>query len=178
MTTDDQIRWYVMRAYKAEKKAEEVLAAAGIEHYVPKTYALRIYHGVKSKHLVPAIPSMVFVHASRDRIVEFKQAGGNFLQFVTWKQGNESVPLVVPDRQMEDFIRVSGQYELNTVYLRPDEVDLAKGTKVRILGGLLDGVEGVFLRVKGKRDKRLVVWVERVIATAVDISPELIQVIE
>ena len=86
--------------------------------------------------------------------------------------------MVVPDRQMADFIKVSNQYEVEKVYLKPEEVDLAKGTRVRILGGPFDGVEGLFLRVKGKRDKRLVVWVERVIATAVDISPDLIQVIE
>ena len=177
MDADGQIRWYVMRAYKAEKRAEETLAAEGMEHYVPKTYALRVYHGVKSRHLVPALPSLVFVHASHDDIVDFKRRH-NFLQFITGKRGVKSEPMVVPDRQMTDFIKVSSQYEADTVYLKPEEVDLTKGTKVRILGGPFDGVEGLFLRVKGKRDKRLVVWVERVIATAVDISPDLIQVIE
>ena len=166
-----------MRAYKAEKKAEETLSAAGIEHYVPKTYALRVYHGVKRRHLVPAIPSLVFVHASHDQLVDFKR-GHNFLQFITGGRGADNEPMVVPDRQMADFIKVSNQYEVEKVYLKPEEVDLAKGTRVRILGGPFDGVEGLFLRVKGKRDKRLVVWVERVIATAVDISPDLIQVIE
>ena len=177
MDTDGQIRLHVMRAYKAEKKAEETLSAAGIEHYVPKTYALRIYHGVRRRHLVPAIPSLVFVHASHDQLVDFKR-GHNFLQFVTGGRGSDSEPIVVPDRQMADFIKVSDQNEADTVYLKPEEVDLTKGTKVRILGGPFDGVEGLFLRVKGKRDKRLVVWVEKVIATAVEVSPELLQVIE
>ena len=176
MNPDTQIRWHVMRAYKAEKKAEEALSAAGIEHYVPRIFALRVYHGVKRRYLVPAIPSLIFVRASHDALVDFKR-GHNYLQFVTGKSA-QSEPIVVPDRQMEDFIKVSGQNEADTVYLKPEEVDLTKGTRVRILGGPFDSVEGYFLRVKGKRDKRLVVWVERVIATAVEISPDLIEVIE
>ena len=177
MKADDQIRWHVMRAYKAEKKAEETLSAAGIEYYVPKIYALRIYHGVKRRHLVPAIPSLVFVRASHNQLIAFKRRH-NFLQFVTGRGGDENEPIVVPDNQMDDFIKVSCQNQADTVYLRPEEVDLSKGTKVRIHGGPFDGVEGYFLRVTGKRDKRLVVWVERVIATAVEVSPDLIEVLE
>ena len=59
-------RWFVMRAYKSEKRAEEKLKGKdGLEYFIPKYYAVRVYHGVKSKRLVPIIPNLVFVHASR-----------------------------------------------------------------------------------------------------------------
>ena len=62
-------RWFVMRAYKSEKRAEEKLKGKdGLEYFIPKYYAVRVYHGVKSKRLVPVIPNLVFVHASRIRV--------------------------------------------------------------------------------------------------------------
>ena len=67
-------RWFVMRAYKSEKRAEEKLKGKdGLEYFIPKCYAVRVYHGVKSKRLVPVIPNLVFVHASRTQITEFKK---------------------------------------------------------------------------------------------------------
>ena len=43
-------RWFVMRAYKSEKRAEEKLKGKdGLEYFIPKCYAVRVYHGVKSK---------------------------------------------------------------------------------------------------------------------------------
>ena len=166
-----------MRAYKAERKAEDALREAAVECYVPKIYVLRVYHGIKSKHLVPAIPSMVFVHASHDAIIDFKR-GNNFLQFVTRRRSAGGDPLVVPDKQMNDFIKVSSQFESDPTYLRPEEVNLEKGTRVRILGGPMDGVEGVFVKIQGKRNRRLVVSMEGVSAAAVEVSPDLIEVIK
>lgn len=69
-----RIRWFVMSAYKNEKKAEEKLSGKdGLEYFIPKCYAVRVYHGVKSKRLVPVIPNLVFVHASRKQITDFKK---------------------------------------------------------------------------------------------------------
>ena len=172
------VRWYVMRAYKNEKKAEEALGApGGLEFFIAKQYAVREYHGVKSKHLVPAIPGMVFVHAGHDQIVDFKQRGNNFLQFVTWKKSSGPEYLTVPDSQMDNFIKVASRYDIETAYLRPDEVDLSAGTRVRILGGPFNGVEGVFMRVSGKRNRRLLVQLEGITTLATEISPDLIEVI-
>lgn len=174
----DTVRWLVMRAYKQEKKAEEVLGApGGLEFFIAKKYAVREYHGVKSKYLVPAIPGLVFVHASHSQIVDFKQRGHNFLQFVTWKKAGGPEYLTVPDAQMDNFIKVASRYDIETAYLSPDEVDLSAGTRVRILGGPFNGVEGVFMRVSGKRNRRLLVQLEGVTTLATEISPEVIEVI-
>ena len=126
------VRWFVMRAYKSEKRAEEKLKGRdGLEYFIPKCYAVRVYHGVKSKRLVPVIPNLVFVHASRIQITEFKKRY-NFLQFVMWEKSTGLEYLVVPDDQMENFIKVSSQYEENIAYYNPDELDFRKGCRVRI----------------------------------------------
>ena len=123
----NQIRWYVMRAHKSEKKAEERLAAeGGLEYYIPKSYVVRQFHGVKSKRLVPVIPDMIFVHASQKQITDFKKAN-NFLQFVVWNKSTGPEYLTVPENQMRDFIRVSSNPDADAMYLRPDEVNIAQG---------------------------------------------------
>lgn len=172
-----RIRWFVMSAYKNEKKAEEKLSGKdGLEYFIPKCYAVRVYHGVKSKRLVPVIPNLVFVHASRKQITDFKKYH-NFLQFVTWEKSTGLEYLVVPDEQMESFIIIASQYEETTVYYKPEEIDIRKGTRVCIHGGKFDGVKGVFMRVQGKRNRRVVVMLEGVMAVSAEVHPDLIEVI-
>lgn len=171
------VRWFVMRAYKSEKRAEEKLGGKdGLEYFIPKCYAVRVYHGVRSKRLVPVIPSLVFVHASRTQITDFKKRC-NFLQFVMWKKSTGLEYLIVPDEQMENFIKVSSQYEENISYYHPEEINLQQGTRVRIHGGKLNGVTGVFMQVKGKKNRRVVVLLEGVMAVAAEVHPDLIEVI-
>ncbi len=171
------IRWYVMRAYKAEKRAEELLSGeGGLPFFIPKHYVMRTFHGVKSKRLVPVIPSLIFVHASKDAIVEFKKIH-NFLQFVMWEKSTGAECLVVPDGQMEDFIKVASSDEENTVYFKPEEINLEKGTRVFIHGGRFDGVTGTFMKVKGKRSRRLVVLLDGIMAVAAEVDPDLIEIL-
>ena len=123
-TNTTTVCWFVMRAYKSEGKAEEKLAGKdGLAYFIPKCYAIRVYHRVKSKRLVPAIPNLVFVHASRSQILNFKKRY-NFLQFVMWKKSTGSEYIVVPDEQMDSFIKVASQYDENISYYRPSEINL------------------------------------------------------
>lgn len=173
-----QVRWFVMRAYKNEKMAEDRLKDKenGLEYFIPKHYAVRVYHGVKSKRLVSVIPSLLFVHASHAQIVAFKK-NYNFLQFVTWEKSTGLEYITVPDDQMDSFIKVASHYEEDTVYYKPEEIDVRKGTRVCIHGGKLDGVKGVFMRVKGKRNRRVVVMLEGIMGISAEVHPDLIEVI-
>ncbi len=178
-TTNDSaiVRWYVMRAYKSEKLAEEVLAErSGLKFFVPKHYVMRTFHGRKAKILVPVIPSLVFVHASKESILNFKKIY-NFLQFVMWEKSTGKECLVVPDNQMEDFIKVSSAQEDTTTYFKPEEINISRGTRVRIHGGRFDGVKGVFMQVKGKRNRRLVVMLEGIMAVVAEVDPDLVEVL-
>lgn len=173
-----QIRWFVMRAYKNEKMAEDRLKDKeyGLEYFIPKHYAVKTYHGVKSTRLVPVIPSLVFVHASHSQITEFKKRY-NFLQFAMWKKSTGMEYITVPDDQMDSFIQIASLHEKDTVYYKPDEIDIRKGTRVCIHGGKLDGVKGVFMRVKGKRNRRVVVMLEGIMGISAEVHPDLIEVI-
>lgn len=172
-----KIHWFVMSAYKNEKKAEEKLNGKdGLEYFIPKCYAVRVYHGVKSKRLVPVIPNLVFVHASQKQITDFKKLY-NFLQFVMWEKSTGLEYLIVSDEQMDSFIKIASQHEESTVYYKPEEINMQKGTRVCIHGGKFDGVKGVFMQVRGKRNRRVVVMLEGVMAVSAEVHPDLIEVI-
>ncbi|MDR0955022.1 MAG: UpxY family transcription antiterminator [Rikenellaceae bacterium] len=175
----EKVQWFVMSAYKNERKAEEKLSGKdGLEYFIPKHYAVRVYHGVKSRRLVPVIPNLIFVHASQKQITEFKQSY-NFLQFVMWEKSTGLEYITVPDQQMDSFIRIASQHEEETtVYYKPEEIDIQRGARVRIHGGRFDGVEGVFMQVKGKRNRRVVVMLEGVMAVAAEVHPDLIEVLK
>ena len=74
---------------------------------------------------------------------------------------------------MEDFILVAGSLDEQLVYLKPDEINLSKGDRVKIIEGPFKGVEGTFIRIKG--DRRVVVAIEGLMAVATTfIHPSLI----
>ena len=172
----EQARWFVMRAYKSESLAEERLTQSNLHFFIPKHYVIRTYHGVKSRRLVPAIPGLLFVHAPQREIAEFKKIN-NFLQFVMWNKSTGPEYVTIPNGQMENFIKIASQYEENITYYSPDEIDLKRGTRVLIHGGNFDGVTGTFIKVQGKRNRRVVAMLEGITAIAAEVQPHLIEVL-
>lgn len=131
--------------------------------------------GKKVRALVPVVHNLLFVHA-RPSDVQRVKSQVTYLQYITDTRSGQKI--IVPDGQMQRFIAVSGTYDDHLLYFQPDELNLSKGTKVRITGGEFEGQEGVFLKVKGARDRRVVIEIQGVIAVAMaTIHPDLIEVI-
>ena len=131
--------------------------------------------GKKVRALVPVVHNLLFVHA-RPSDVQRVKSQVTYLQYITDTRSGQKI--IVPDSQMQRFIAVSGTYDDHLLYFQPDELNLSKGTKVRITGGEFEGQEGVFLKVKGARDRRVVIEIQGVIAVAMaTIHPDLIEVI-
>ena len=63
------------------------------------------------------------------------------------------------------------------IYLEPSMINFAKGTRVRIIGGAFDGVEGCFVKIKGVRSRRVVVEVEGLAVATAEIEPQYIEII-
>lgn len=169
---DDSIRWFAMRVtYRREIKVQDMLKEQGIECFVPMRYVMKVHRGKPKKMLVPVISSLVFVHTRQSVIQEFKK-GVPYLQYMTDKAHEK---IVVPDAQMTHFIAACGTYSESLMFFDPSEVNLAKGTRVRVIGGEFEGYEGVFVKVKGVRDRRLVIAIQGVIAVAMaSIHPDLV----
>ena len=172
--------WFAMSApYRREIRAKEFLDCRGVECFVPmKETLVEKRGGTKSRKMVPAIHNIIFVHTTKERIQELKQ-GVNFLQYHTRPVAGKNVPIIVPDHQMQQFITVTTATNENITYLRPEELDIKKGTKVRVHGGVFDGTEGHFIKVQGKRSRRVVMLIEGITAVALtEISTDFIEVID
>ena len=100
------------------------------------------------------------------------QTGSHFQFIFNRCSGLQNDRLVVPDKQMDDFIRACNEAGEGRQFLGPEDLNLVKGQRVRITGGALEGVEGVFIKLAGKRSKRLVVMLEGIMGVSVEISPE------
>lgn len=168
------LRWYAMRAtYRRENEAVRLLESEGIQSFIPLQYRFRIKHGRKVRELVPVVHNLLFVHACADDLKRVKSQV-TYLQYITDTRSHEKI--IVPDDQMRRFIAVAGTYNDQLLYFAPGELNLKKGVKVRVTGGEFEGQEGIFLKVKGARDRRVVISIQGVIAVAmVTIHPDLIE---
>lgn len=176
---DSSAAWFAMSApYRRELKAKAFLEGRGIECFVPMTRVIvEKRGGTKTRQLVPAIHNLIFVHTSKTIIQEAKTRC-EFLQYRTKPHNGKNVPIIVPDKEMQQFIAVTQALSEKLLYLNLDEIDLEKGTRIRIHGGVLDGTEGLFVKLKGKRRRSVIIQIEGVAAVALtEVSPDLIEVI-
>lgn len=176
---DENIVWFAMSApYRRELKAKEQLTAMSIESFVPMAKAIVERRGTKKRALVPAIHNLIFVHTTKELITRAKQVIG-YLQYHTHPVNGKNTPTIVPDKAMEQFISITNERIEEITFLQPGEIDIKKGTKVRIHGGAFDGTEGIFIKIRGKRNRRVVVLIEGLAAVAIntEISPDLIEIL-
>ena len=164
--------WFAMRAtYRRELEAMHLLEKANLGCFIPMQYKISIRRGRKVRALVPVIRNLVFVHA-RPSDVQRVKSQITYLQYITDTRSGQKI--IIPDHEMQRFIAVAGTYNDHLLYFQPEELNLSKGTRVRITGQ-----EGIFLKVKGARDRRVVIEIQGVIAVAMaTIHPDLIEVIK
>lgn len=126
-----------------------------------------------AKKPVPILGNLIFVYSEPSKIREFKKKLP-YLQYITNTRTHEKI--IVPENQMERFIAVCGSHQEQLIWLKPEEIDLKKGQPVRITGGEFEGFEGVFLKVRGARDRRVVIEIKGVVAVAMaTVHPSLIK---
>ena len=78
---------------------------------------------------------------------------------------------------MSRFIHAVRSSENPRFYL-PGELDASMyGRRVRIVGGALDGYEGSLLSLRGTRVRRLLVEIPNLLAAAIEVSPEYVQLL-
>lgn len=166
-----------MRAtYCRGMQIKSLLDKQGINNFIPMRYEIREKNGRKKRELVPVIRDLIFVRAVQSELQRVKDRNPYLQYMIDIRNGQK---IIVPDEQMRQFIAVAGTYDEHLIFFNPDEVNLRKGTKVRIIGGDFEGYEGVFIKVKGARDRRVVISLQGIIAMAMaTISPDLIEVIK
>ena len=168
-TSSADLNWYPLRiTYSRELALKNYLDSKQIENFIPMRNERKI------RKLVPAIHNLVFVRSTRKQLEEIKEAKGAILPIRYIMDCETQQPITIPDVQMRSFIAVAGNCDQQVVYLDPTTINLKRGQRVRITGGVFEGVEGEFVRIKD--DRRVVVVIQGLMAVATAfIHPSLIE---
>lgn len=175
-TTEDTPQWYVLRfLYRDRPQVREQLRQNNIRTFTPSKTKIVMRHGRNIRMQVPMMWDLLFVHASRTVLDPYVNKYP-FFQYKFKSGGKYCEPLVVPEQQMNDFITAVEQSD-NPLYFAPDELDISKGTRVRLIGGAMDGRECILLKVKGARSRRLIVEIPDTLYAAIEVQPDLVEII-
>lgn len=153
--------------FRRELNVKQMLDAEHIECFIPMRRETKVVRGRKMNVMAPVIHNLLFVRAEKSELQAFKSKVP-YLQYMTVKEGGKSTPIVVPDKQMEDFMAVTSSDDSNLIYFDSSETGIPAGTPVRIHGGAFDGLTGTFVKLKGRRSKKVVVAIQNVLAVAID----------
>ena len=174
---DDIFRWYVLRfLYRNQPKVRKLLENDGIETFSPMKCVSRIENGRRTLKYDYAIWDLFFVHSSKKIIDPYVNRFEN-LQYKFQSGGKQHNPMIVPDKQMSDFIKAI-ESSKKPLYFAPHEIDLLGGECIRIIGGTLNGYVGKFVKVKGSRQKRLIIELSGMLCAAVEVEPDLVEVLK
>ena len=170
-----EIFWYVLfAAHGKASKIGDYFKSTGIEYFFPMCYKETIINDSQSVklRLQPLLRNLLFVKSSRDflesHLKEIKLQLSITSDLYYRDLGNKGL-IVVPEKQMLNFIAVAGNEQEKFIYLPNEEVAMKKGTKIRITGGVFEGVEGLFMRIKG--DRRVVVSIPNLFSVATAFIP-------
>ena len=171
--------WFVMGSRNAQKELliRDEARTNGLEAFVPVRYVSKTLRGQKQIKMVAAISGYVFVKATTTELEGWiaKSHYSIFPRKSTFTDKEDF--LTVPDRDMQNFIAVIEKAGEHITFFKPDEIALNPGDRIRVQGGLYDGREGVVMRIKGKRNKHLVVQIPGILIAAVELAPEMVELL-
>jgi len=143
--------WFAVQTRSRHEKAVSAqLQQKGIENYLPLVTEDRRWSDRVKRVSLPLFPNYIFVRCSpigKERLVILQTLG------VARIVGTGSVWDQIPEKQLEDVRLLLEQVSACAPY-----PFCRAGQKVRIRGGCLDGVEGIF--VERNNDKSLVISIE------------------
>lgn len=166
-----KLRWYPLRVtYSRELKVKSVLEKDGVECFIPMTVKTETRHGEKIRKTVPAVNNLCFARGNRKMLESiFSDRGLKACVSFIWERTTRK-PAIVPDKAMDDFIKVSETRYEDIVYLLEVSSKLRAGQRVRVKSGPFEGVEGTVVRVK--RSRRVMVELPGMLAVATSYIPD------
>ena len=173
MTDIPDKQWFAAKtAPRGELRVKRRLDALGVENYLPMETRWSETAAGRRKRTVPVIPGLVFLHTVTEMCYRLKNEYSLNVYFIRDKESR--LPVAIPDKQMEDFIRLLDFPDGGITVLTSE---LKRGQRVRIIHGPFKGIEGELMRIGG--DRRVVVRLEGVVSIATAfINPAFLEKIE
>lgn len=163
--------WFAMRVtYRREMKVKAEMDALGVEAFVPMRRIMQ--RGSRLKNVMePAIHNLIFIHASEEKVQALKRSRPQ-LQYMMRQMNGKMEKIIVPERQMNDFMKVCTTSSDFVEITSADEIQFMPGQEVMVVSGPLQGVRGYFRRIEGHRARRLIVAIPGACAAWVEVGAE------
>ena len=173
---NDTEHWWAMSAtFNRSLQAKRLLDAMDEESFLPMRTEIKTVGRRKVRRMIPAVSNLIFIRSTELHIQEIKD-GIEYLQFMCLRDNGRRQRIIVPDKQMDDFMRLMAGSGEDTLIFALEGEGLEKGDKVRIHGGPFDGVEGTFVKVAGKRRKMVVVTIPTILSIAtLSFTPDMLE---
>lgn len=180
--------WYALRvSYSRVLKIQSQLQGMGVRTFVPMMWKrCPVKPGMTQtgkpgmtklqKRLVPAVTNLCFVHWTQADIESYIRGFGDSSPVHFYWDRTSSSRLVVPDKAMEDFIKVSSSMDEDLIYITEITEKLREGQTVRVVAGPFKGVEGKVVRIR--KSRRVLVELPGMLAVATTfVNPSSLEII-
>lgn len=149
--------WYVLQtSFHRELQIQLQLNRMRIRSFIPMHYEETTESGRRRIRRKPAVHNLIFVRISPVWLQKIKTA--KLIPAKCMYDKTTQMPLIVPDKQMDDFIALTeGKFE-DVLLIDPSTEELERGDMVRITSGMFAGIEGEYIRYRSKN--RVVVRIE------------------
>lgn len=143
---ENQKFWFAARTRaNQELGLRDALKKLEVTHYLPTHIVTRRISDRVKRVEVPVINNLIFIQATKQEAFSLVKDYALKLHYI--KDIETGSLLVVPDKQMENFIFLM---DFSPESIRQCSETYAPGDKVRVVKGNLAGVEGELVRVEGK----------------------------
>ena len=168
--------WFAMRVtYRREMKVKAEMDALEVPAFVPMRRIMQ--RGIRLKNtLEPAIHNLIFIHATEEKMQALKKSRPE-LQYMMRQMNGKMEKIIVPQRQMDDFMKVCTTSLDFVEIVSAEQVRFKPGQEVMVISGPLQGIRGHFQRVEGHRAKRLIVTIPGACSATVEVKAEDVTVI-
>jgi transcription antitermination factor NusG len=157
--------WFAAKVkYQTEKKIKGWLDEVSVENFVPFRTVVMERNGKKIQKEKPLVPGLLFVHTDYRNALSLPVESKISMSYMRNLETRQL--LVVPDKQMEDFIFL---LDFSEAALKVENTNLKRGDRVRVIKGEFTGIEGELVRIKGH--KRVVVRLEGLFSLATTYIP-------
>ena len=175
---DTVIRWYPMRIFHSSVKRQNGLNELLVqEDSIERTYVPQSLVDPEKKTYISTLVNYIFLYTSLKNLKEIKSNKIRYehLRFVMNTGCDEhynptSEIAYVPNKQMEDFIRVVESGNEHVLMIENLNFAFKPGQKVMITQGVFKGVEGILKSIK--KHIAVVIPVKNIMAVAITNVPK------
>ena len=165
---ESKIYWYPVRVFFGRAELiKTALSDADTEYFYPTRLVEKPTPAGLQFVPEPLVRSLIFVRTTRENLHLLRTKFGGTIS--PYYDKAEHMPLVVPDKQMDQFIKLCEMRDSGLEYLGGDDPKYHEGDRVRVTEGIFKGFEGHVKRIR--HDRKLIVTIEGVAAFATRFIP-------